>query len=67
MKSQALNIPSKQHFEAYSAVCLATGMEILIHFSWISFFALLKSNFHARARVYITVIIFSLNILYYIH
>jgi len=30
MKSQTLNIASKQHFEAYSAVCFATGMAILI-------------------------------------
>jgi hypothetical protein len=28
MKSQALNIPSKQHFEAYSVVCFSTGMAI---------------------------------------
>jgi hypothetical protein len=28
--TQALNIPSKQHFQAYSAVCFATGMAILI-------------------------------------
>jgi hypothetical protein len=26
----ALNVPSKQHFEAHSAVCFATGMAILI-------------------------------------
>ena len=28
--TQALNIPSKQHFQAYSAIYFATGMEILI-------------------------------------
>jgi choline-glycine betaine transporter len=45
MKSQALNIPSKQHFAAYSAMCFTTGMAILMLF-FLGFFHFLLYYLH---------------------
>jgi hypothetical protein len=40
--TQALNIPSEQHFQAHSAVCFATGMAILIFFWDLFIFCFIK-------------------------